>query len=75
VCAGPLTLRLSNVGPPGSAMTQAAYSEVRKHRGLGEVWRAQGPQNWFVSLDAPFEGKVTAALLQLLQTPPTLHFG
>ena len=56
-------------------MTQAAYSEVRKHRGLGEVWRAQGPQNWFVSLDAPFEGKVTAALLQLLQTPPTLHFG
>ena len=26
-------------------------------------------------IDAPFEGKVTAALLQLLQTPPALHFG
>ena len=75
VCAGPLTLCLKNEGPTSSAVNVAAYSEVRKHHGLGEVWRAHPPQNWFVRLvRAPFEGEVTDALLQRVQTPPALCF-
>ena len=41
---------------------------------MGDVWRAQRPQNWLVSLVTPPEGGVTDALLQLLDRQTKLNF-
>ena len=74
VRAGALELCLENVGRSGSAADHGSYELVRKHRGMGDVWRARKPQKWHVRLLAPFSGEVPKALLLLMQTQKRLSF-
>ena len=74
VRAGALELCLENVGLSGSTEDHGSYELVRKHRGMGDVWRARKPQKWHVRLLAPFSGEVPKALLLLLQTQKRLSF-
>ena len=68
VRAGALELCLENVGLSGSTEDHGSYELVRKHRGMGDVWRARRPQTGRVHLLAPLSDEVTKALLLLLQT-------